>query len=220
MNLQRCPNGHYYDADKYPRCPHCDRSFSSAQGMAQPGPAQGSTVAFNPVTPGGADAGSAQTVPFSPGPIGQTGAMAGFGASSVVRDEKTVGFFASKEKEGFNPVVGWLVCVNGKHRGCGYRLTSGRNFIGRTKENTVALEEESSVSRSRHAVVVFEPTQNIFLAQPGESTELFYVNGTVVLSATPLSKNDRIKVGDVELMLIPCCDEFFRWDTSSADEKK
>ncbi len=23
MKLQRCANGHFYDGDKYPTCPHC-----------------------------------------------------------------------------------------------------------------------------------------------------------------------------------------------------
>lgn len=211
MNLQRCPNGHYYDADKYPRCPHCDNSFAAPQGMPQAAPMPGSTVAFNPVMTGGMDAGSSPTMPFAPGPIGQTV------TPPPADEEKTVGFFANKGKEGFDPVVGWLVCVKGEHRGREYRLTAGRNFIGRTKDNSVALEGESSVSRSRHAVVVFEPMQNIFLAQPGESTELFYLNGAVVLSTTPLNKNDRIKVGDVELMLIPCCDERFNWETEAAN---
>ncbi len=213
MNLQRCPNGHYYDAEKYPRCPHCDGAFQAAPQGVPAAPAPNSTVAFNPVVPGGADAGVAATMPFTPGPLGQT-------ASSPAEEDKTVGFFGNKGKEGFDPVVGWLVCVKGAHRGREFRLTAGRNFIGRTKENSVALEGESSVSRGRHAVIVFEPMQNIFLAQPGESTELFYVNGGVVLSTMPLAKNDRVKVGDVELMLIPCCDERFNWDVNAASPEK
>ena len=86
MNLQRCPNGHYYDADRYPRCPHCDNSFAVPQGVPQAAPMAGSTVAFNPVITGGMDAGAAPTMPFAPGPIGQN-------APPSAEDDKTGGFF-------------------------------------------------------------------------------------------------------------------------------
>ena len=26
MKLKRCPNLHYYDGDKYDRCPHCNQT--------------------------------------------------------------------------------------------------------------------------------------------------------------------------------------------------
>ena len=29
MNLTKCKNGHYFDADKYPNCPHCASSGSA-----------------------------------------------------------------------------------------------------------------------------------------------------------------------------------------------
>ena len=56
-----------------------------------------------------------------------------------------------------------------------------------------------------------EPRQNIFIAQPGDSRELFYVNNNVVLSPVQLKKNDVLQVGEVYLMLIPCCDSEFNW---------
>lgn len=76
----------------------------------------------------------------------------------------------------------------------------------------ISLSGENTVSRERHATIIHEPRQNIFIAQPGESRELFYVNGNVVLSPVQLKKNDMMQIGEVQLMLIPCCDEAFRWD--------
>ena len=75
----------------------------------------------------------------------------------------------------------------------------------------VALTGEATVSRDKHAIIVYEPQQNMFLAIPGDAKELFYLNGDVVLSAQKIVKGDRIKVGQVELMFIPCCDEGFTW---------
>ena len=106
----------------------------------------------------------------------------------------------------------WLVCTEGKRRGQEYRLKAGRNFIGRSPNMDVALEGETSVSREGHAIVAYEPHQSIFIAQPGSASELFYLNGNVVLSAVQIKRNDRLQLGDVELMLIPCCDENFKWE--------
>ena len=46
----------------------------------------------------------------------------------------------------------------------------------------------------------------------GTNAGLFYLNGNVVLSATQIKRNDRLQLGEVELMLIPCCDENFKWE--------
>lgn len=130
-------------------------------------------------------------------------------AAPIEDFEKTTGFFT--DKTGNEPVVGWLVCTAGAQCGCDFRLKAGRNFIGRAREMDVSLEGEQSISRERHAVVVYEPKQNIFLAQPGDSSALFYLNGNVVLTPVELKKNDRLQIGDAELMLIPCCDGAFAW---------
>lgn len=188
MNLQRCPQGHFYDADAYPRCPHCDGSLASA----------GTTVSYDPNA----------KIQDIDDPNTKTVNIDQVNELKVDDSEKTIGYYSDS---GINPVVGWLVCTAGKNRGKEYRLVVGSNFIGRNKENNVALTGETSVSRSKHAVVVYEPKQNVFIALPGEAAELSYVNDEVVLNAKPLKKNDRIKVGNVELMLIPCCDESFSW---------
>lgn len=147
-------------------------------------------------------AGNNETVSFSTGNHPQK--------TTVLKEfEKTIGFF--KEKTGREPVVGWLVCTVGNHFGTDFRLKSGRNFIGRSRDMDIALEGEPSVSRERHATIVYEPKQNIFLAQPGDSSSLFYLNGNVVLTPSEIRKNDRLQIGDVELMLIPCCDGAFAW---------
>ena len=33
MNLTKCSNGHYYDADKYPSCPHCNKNADNDDKM-------------------------------------------------------------------------------------------------------------------------------------------------------------------------------------------
>ena len=46
----------------------------------------------------------------------------------------------------------------------------------------IALVGDKSVSRNKHAILVYEPKQHLYLVQPGESSELVYLNDEVVLS--------------------------------------
>ncbi len=183
MNLIRCDQGHFYDADQNEQCPHCRQSAKYSN----------------------------ETVSFSASDKYQkTDAMQDF--------EKTMSFF--QENVGLEPVVGWLVCTAGAQYGKDYRLKSGRNFIGRSKDMDVSLDGEKSVSREKHAAIIYEPKQNIFLAQPGDSKSLFYLNGNVVLTPVEIKKNDRIQVGNAELMLIPCCDTAFEWGIKEAEKSE
>ena len=202
MNLQKCSKGHYYDGDAYTSCPHC-KSQNSADNQ---------TVALDMAPMGG---GEATTAVLDDGPTlaGVVQAVSeSFGNVLPSDDQKTVSFFAESpilaEK---NPVAGWMVCVKGKHYGEDFRLKSGRNFVGRNENMDICLSGESTVSRDRHAILIYEPKQNVFLAQPGETKELIYLNGNVVLTPTVMKKNDVLQVGDVSLMLIPCCDDVYQW---------
>lgn len=71
---------------------------------------------------------------------------------------------------------------------------------------------DSSVSREKHAVILYEPKKREFLAQPGESRELFYLNNEVVLNFEKLKAYDVIQVGNTKLMFMPFCSETFCWD--------
>jgi hypothetical protein len=113
---------------------------------------------------------------------------------------------------GAEPVVGWLVCIEGSHLGEDFRLKSGRNFIGRASGMDIALTYDNAVSRERHAVIVYEPKKHQFLVYPGEVKELCYLNEKVVLSSEELKINDTITVGNTKLMFFPCCSAAFNWD--------
>ena len=181
MNYIKCPNQHYYDADVYPSCPQCNAGANYDRTTVTSGERK-PTVTVDGDPKGG------KTLAF-------------WGKN---KEEKTV----AKE----NPfVVGWLVCTKGKNYGQAYNLKAGQNFIGREENMDVCIANEQTVSRFKHAIVIYEPVQNEFIALIGESSSLYYVNGSVVTSPVTLKKNDRLKIGDVELMLIPCCDESFTW---------
>lgn len=224
MNLVKCENGHFYDEERYQSCPHCAApALGGGAGVTVPvmrTPANDAvTVAMNHAAPVAASA-EATAMPQS-GLQEAVSAAAGAvqsGAVSPAGDEKTVGFFQSAI--GSEPVVGWLVCVQGEHLGEDFRLKSGRNFIGRAAGMDVALPKDGTVSRERHAILVYEPRGNLFIVQPGDSKELCYLNGEVVLAPREVKVHDKLTVGKSELMFIPCCTERFSWDTAERTEQR
>lgn len=205
MRQTRCEKGHFYDADRYASCPHC---ANMAGGMPQGNPTVTKTLDDQVTVTLGKPEQAAQMeqvvqmAPKSEGVAAEIREVVPFDDEPV-----TQGFF----KKDSDPVVGWLVCTKGVHKGEDFRLRAGRNFIGRGQDMDIKLTGENTVSRDKHAIVLYEPNQRIFLAQMGESHELVYLNGELLLSNAQMKAYDRIQLGDAELMLVPCCGENFDW---------
>lgn len=109
------------------------------------------------------------------------------------------------------PCVGWLIALNGVHIGQDFHLRVGKNYIGRDVGMDIALTGDKSVSRNKHAIVIYEPKHHKYFIQPGESNELVYVNDEVVLLPMPLKPYDVIVIGDIEMWFIPLCDDQHNW---------
>lgn len=206
MTLVKCPNGHYYDSSRFGNnCPHCGMSGAASIGADQ------TTVPLN--------------IPDAPQPANEVTELltasqpvvsqsANVTAPTVSDDDRTLPVTADMldgmaEKPA--PVVGWLVCTDGVNKGTDYRLHQGRNFIGRSPEMDVCILGDNTVSRSSHAIVVYDPRSNVYLAQPGSSKELFYVNDKLVLNPVELKTMDLLNIGDTKLMFVPLCGEQFHW---------
>lgn len=201
MTLVKCPNGHYYDSSRFGNnCPHCGMSGAASIGADQ------TTVPLN--------------IPDAPQPANEVtesltvSQPANVTAPTVSDDDRTLPVTADMldgmvEKPA--PVVGWLVCTDGVNKGTDYRLHQGRNFVGRSPEMDVCILGDNTVSRSSHAIVVYDPRSNVYLAQPGSSKELFYVNDKLVLNPVELKTMDLLNIGDTKLMFVPLCGEQFHW---------
>lgn len=272
MNLCRCENGHFYDKEKYPTCPHCKGGSASDEKRTvswwDKNGSDGATVPVdnipdkpsisvqqkeNPFEKEGVGSQPAvQQIPFNTPP-----AVRGFSANDITigvdngdtptvpwdpnqsgddDDDHTVGFFddvftdTTKEatkgpvipgmpaqasvqhvNKVSTPCVGWLVALGGEHIGTDFRLKVGKNFIGRSPKMDIALTEDKSVSRERHAIVVYDPKSNMYLIQPGESSSLAYHNNNLLLTPEKLEAYDMITVGDVNLLFMPLCGAKFNW---------
>lgn len=281
MNLCRCENGHFYDKEKYPTCPHCKGGSASDEKRTvswwDKNGSDGATVPVdnipdkpsisvqqkeNPFEKEGVGSQPAvQQIPFNTPP-----AVRGFSANDITigvdngdtptvpwdpnqsgddDDDHTVGFFddvfTNTTKEATKgpvipgmpaqasvqhvnkvstPCVGWLVALGGEHIGTDFRLKVGKNFIGRSPKMDIALTEDKSVSRERHAIVVYDPKSNMYLIQPGESSSLAYHNNNLLLTPEKLEAYDMITVGDVNLLFMPLCGAKFSWGSVLDELKK
>lgn len=180
-----CANGHYYDSTRYSECPYCKPSASVS-------PRQNGNDT---------DASSLNvTVPFNN--------VQGGKASSDM--EKTVRMV--EQKAGYDPVVGWLVCVEGSNKGKDFRLHDGNNFVGRGSDMDISLSGDKAVSASNHFSVTYDRRHDRYFMSMGMGKEIVYVNNEpLTANARYMEIGDRIEVGSTTLVFIPLNKEYVQW---------
>lgn len=112
---------------------------------------------------------------------------------------------------GVDPVVGWLVCIEGKDKGRDFRLHTERNFLGRSANQDICIPGDDTISREKHAILSFDPKKNEFWIQPGESSGLLYLNGDAVYVPAKLKDRDVIEIGQTRLAFLAFVNESFQW---------
>lgn len=142
--------------------------------------------------------------------------------SSASTGEKTLGYFVSVAGENSavraemvnteEPVVGWLVCVGGVNFGKCFSIYAGNNSIGRAGDNRVVIGNDQTISKSKHAFIVYEPKKRDFYLRPGESSGLTYLNGEPAVSSYKMNANDTIELGNGKFIFVPLCGENFSWE--------
>ena len=115
-----------------------------------------------------------------------------------------------------DPVVGWLVCLEGPDRGRDFRLHTEKNFLGRSPLMDVCIPGDDTVSREKHGVIIFDPKKQVFWALPGDSSGLVYVNGEIVHSPVQMKRDDVLEVGQTKLVLIPFCGDQYSWTPAAS----
>ena len=206
--MQRtCSAGHVYDADQFPSCPYCNRNTRAIQFGATAAPAgYGATTA--PAGYGAAPAGRDDTIGQTVMPEAIRRRM------EQERDNRTVGEF--KRKLGYEPVVGWLVCVEGPEVGKDYHLYGRINTIGRAEDNDVVLAQEHTVSQKNHVRLAYDAKHNNYQLIPGDGSNVTYLNDEPLYVPQRLNAYEVLEMGETKLIFVPLCNDRFRWPTSKA----
>ncbi len=111
-----------------------------------------------------------------------------------------------------DPVVGWLVVVEGPGKGRSMQLGYGSNSLGRGATDRVKLDfGDDQISRNGHAVVTYDPRGRRFYVQHGGGTNLTYLGAQPVLTPTELPALSHIGIGNTVLRFVPLCGAEFDW---------
>ena len=94
--------------------------------------------------------------------------------NSISDTGKTVGVF--QKKMSFEPVVGWLVCIEGKEKGKDYRIYGKNNTIGRDERSDICLKGDNAISRENHAKLAYDHKHNNFHIIPADGANPVYLN--------------------------------------------
>jgi len=242
MSMVQCPNGHFYNSANG-NCPHCGGQALQQQGktvginpnqfanqgggnrVSPPNQFGGAQIPlpnkFGQVTPNQTPPNNPNfQPPFNQVPNGNTpnqgfnlNVLPNIPVQTPADEGKTVGMYV--KNQGIDPVVGWLVCINGKDRGKDYKIRAGRNSVGRSENNDIQISGDPSISRENHATIVFDPKKNQFRVIAGDGRGIVYLNGESVDLVSELKERDQIEIGETMLLFIPLCTDKFSWEESN-----
>ncbi len=227
MKMKQCPNGHFYDQIKDQTCPYCknlapaagtqeERRGAKTVGIMQAGdgpvPAQATGAGTQEERRGSKTVGIMQA---GAGPVpAQAPAPQAEAGKAREPAEKSGGHTVAiiAQKLGVDPVVGWLVCVEGKDKGRDFRIHADNNFIGRDEQMDIALTSDETISRRNHAVISFDSQTGIFYFSPDEGRSITRHNGNPIFSTVELSPKDELEIGTTKLLFVPLCGKDFCWE--------
>lgn len=115
-----------------------------------------------------------------------------------------------------DPVVGWVVIVDGPGKGIFLPLGYGMNSLGRDKNERVCLDfGDEGISRTQHAIITYDPRGRKFYVQHGGGKNLTYLGEQPLLMPAPLHGNEEILLSQTKLRFVPLCGENFDWQELS-----
>ncbi|MBM4319158.1 MAG: FHA domain-containing protein [Deltaproteobacteria bacterium] len=93
-------------------------------------------------------------------------------------------------------VVGWVVALNGNHRGQDFRLHTGKNVIGTAADCDIVVTDP--YLSSKHATIRHDTADGSFTIIDLDSTNGTYLNDKRI-SKDELIDNDTVRLGRTEL---------------------
>ena len=133
-------------------------------------------------------------------------------ASQSLPKTAPVGGGQSPSFKGWNPILGWLVCVQGGKQGKDFRLTQETTYIGRAASNDVCLDFDEAISRDTAITITYIKQSRVFRLNAEQSKNPVLVNQSPVLTELYLRDRDVISVGNTQLKLVCFCDASFAWE--------
>ena len=202
-----------YGGGEFPKTTSPNAAYSAQPiGVTEPigGPIYGGAQPISSTVPANYAYNSGNvTIPVQ-GANSSAAGITPFSSPTVAANDLNPGAVASE------PVVGWLVCVEGPVRGVDYRLHDGYNYIGR-EEGDIHIQGDNAISRQKHAMVAFYAPRKTFYVGPADGRNIIELNGEPVFNSTEVKSYDVIKIGNTKLMLVALCGDKFNWVDGAAN---
>ena len=210
--MATCMNGHPYDTARYGSCPQCGAQPSGSGFSATEPVGGGASPNFYPTE----DPNSANAHHYNPSFARTSDPHSGndryFNNASYGDFQETeFGAGLSADGDQAEPVVGWLVCIEGPVRGTDYRIHAGYNFIGR-ETGDIRIHGDNQISRQNHATVAYDSNDHLYFVAPAAGRNLIRVNGKTILQAVEIKNYDVISIGSTKLLFVGLCGEHFSWN--------
>lgn len=189
VEMKRCEKcGSFYDQAKNPTCPYCNGAQDDVD----------------------------KTMPITAGvtaPVNLDKTVASRDVARPTDEDRTMPVF--RMETGVDPVVGWLVCVNGSEKGRDYKVHAENNYIGRSEKMDICVRGDETISRENHATITYDSADRVFYFTPGSGRSIVRLNGKALLMTTEIKAYDRIVLGTTELVFVPLCNQDFDWNDSA-----
>lgn len=216
MAFTECANGHIYDSDQYVSCPYCNGVGNRIEFGVNADSGIGKTAPIGGFGPsGGVSVVGGQS---DRSEIGATVAPQSYRKAGEEKEDtgKTVGVF--QRSMNMEPVVGWLVCIEGPEKGKDFRILAKNNTIGRGEKMDICIKGDTTISRENHARLAYDDKHNSFHLIPAESTNNIYLNEEPIFIPTKLEAYNLIEFGESKFLFVPFCNEKFTWKDSEKPE--
>jgi len=208
MRMKNCANGHYFDEAVHASCPYCTSGVGNVTKKTKIIGDNNMQTKKTRVADGLNET-SGKTEIFD-----RTDSKPTSGEETIFMMAGGQEIKNSTQSAQTNTLLsGWLVIVSDSGKGSSYPLTFGMNSIGRDTGNYIRINNgDTSISRQKHTIIIYDYQNNLFFIKHGDGQYLSYLNGEVLLDTKQLNANDRIKVGNTEMIFIPLCSESFTWE--------
>jgi len=131
------------------------------------------------------------------------------------RHTRMVGPAGDTPRGASDPVVGWLVIIDGPGKGTALELGYGENPLGRGGGMRISLDfgaaSDTAITAERHAVVTYYTRERLFRVRHDLGLNPTHLNDRPLLQPTELNAGDCIEVGRTRLRFVPLCGPDFEW---------
>lgn len=235
MAITTCPNGHRYDSDTNRTCPYCNSAQSDSNfnwsemdvtstSKTEPiggfgGGGGGYSGATEPINTYGGNFGSRNKGGGGADVIGATVAIdvtgqdIGGGTGRRQTEDDTASAYNQAEYQ-HQPVVGWLVCIEGPDKGKDFCLHGAKSTVGRRKDSSVILSDPKISRKGFPALIVYDDRKShqFYLASGDAASENnVELGGNMLLGQSVINPYDEIRIEDTVLVFVPFCGDEFYW---------